>query len=183
MAHGPGLYLICFNLQNEIDDMMWHNISQTITGCTNSNTHILCQRGIHVPVYNVTFIFSLIGVPNELSLQDVAAQAGLKTLDILDQQCSQQVLVRLAKHCVRWKLTGFHLELTKTDIVAVDGDYRSVDEKRIGMLGRWKDKFADKATYRVFIEALMSCGKASDAIDACKTIASSKLQANQELCF
>ena len=142
--------------------------------------------GIHVPVYNVTFIFSigsecLQSTPNELTLQDVAAQAGLKTLDILDQECSQQVLLRLAKHCVHWKLTGFHLELTKSDITAVDGDYRSVDEKRIGMLGRWKENFAFKATYRVFIEALLSCGKVSDAIDACKTIASSKLQANQEL--
>ena len=75
---------------------------------------------------------------------------------------------------MEWQLTGFYLELTKSDIVAVDGDYRSVDEKRIGMLGRWKEKFAFKATYRVFIEALLSCGKASDAIDACKAIVSSK---------
>jgi hypothetical protein len=75
---------------------------------------------------------------------------------------------------VDWQLTGFHLELTKADITAVDGDYRSVDEKRIGMLGRWKEKFAFKATYRVFIEALLSCGKTSDAIDACKAIVSSK---------
>ena len=62
----------------------------------------------------------------------------------------------------------------KADIVAVDGDYRSVKEKRIGMLERWKEKFAFKATYRVFIEALLSCGKASDVTEACKVIASSK---------
>ena len=73
-----------------------------------------------------------------------------------------------------WQLVGFYLELTKADIVAVDGDYRSVDEKRIGMLGRWKDKFAFKATYRAFIEALLSCEKVSDAIEACKAITSSK---------
>ena len=73
-----------------------------------------------------------------------------------------------------WQLIGFHLELTKADIVAVDGDYRSVEEKRIGMVGKWKEKFAFKATYRVFIEALLSCGKASDAIEACKDIMSSK---------
>ena len=112
--------------------------------------------------------------PAELTLQDVAAQAGLKMLDVLDQECSQQVLLRLAKHCVDWQLTGFHLELTKSEITAVDGDYRSIDEKRIGMLGRWKEKFAFKATYRVFIEALLLCGKASDAIDGCRTIVSSK---------
>ena len=71
-----------------------------------------------------------------------------------------------------WQLIGFHLKLTKADIVAVDGDYRSIDEKRIGMLGRWKEKLAFKATYRAFIEALLSCGKASDAMEACKIIVS-----------
>ena len=112
--------------------------------------------------------------PAELTLQDVATQVGLKTLDVLDQECSQQVLLRLAKHCVDWQLTGFHLELTDGEITAVDGDYRSVDEKRIGMVRRWKEKFAFKATYRVFIEALLSCGRASDAVYACKAIVSSK---------
>ena len=110
----------------------------------------------------------------ELTLQDVAAQAGLKTLDVLDQECSQQVLLRLAKHCVDWQLTGFHLELTKSDIVAVDEDYRTAEQKRVEMLRKWKERFAFKATYQVFIEALLSCGKASDAIDACRAIISSK---------
>ena len=73
-----------------------------------------------------------------------------------------------------WKLTGFHLELTKSDIVAVDEDYRTAEQKRVEMLRKWKEKFAFKATYRVLIEALLSCGKASDAIDACKAIVSSK---------
>ena len=110
----------------------------------------------------------------ELTLQDIATQAGLKWLDILDQECSQQVLLSLAKHCVEWQFIGFQLDLTKADIVAVNGDYGSVDEKRFGMLGRWKEKFAFKATYRVLIEALLSCGKALDAVEACKVIASSK---------
>ena len=112
--------------------------------------------------------------PTAPTLEDVADQAGLKTLDILDQECSQQVLLKLTEYCVQWQLIGFHLKLTEAEISAVDGDYRSVDEKRIGMLGRWKGKFAFKATYRVFIEALLSCGKASDAIDACRAIVSSK---------
>ena len=112
--------------------------------------------------------------PAELTLQDVAAQAGIKSLDILDQECSQQVLLNLAKHCVEWQLIGFHLELTKADIVAVDEDHRTAEQKRVEMLGKWKEKFAFKAAYRVFIEALLSCGKALDAIEACKDIASSK---------
>lgn len=95
-------------------------------------------------------------------------------MDILDQECSQQVLLKLAKHCVEWQLIGFHLELTKADIVAVEEDYRTAEQKRIELLGKWKERFAFKATYRVFIEALLLCRKASDAIEACKAIVSSK---------
>jgi hypothetical protein len=112
--------------------------------------------------------------PAELNLQDVAAQAGIDKLDILNQECSQEVLVDLARYCVKWKMIGYRFELTESDITAVNGDYQSVDEKRVGMLRRWKERFAFKATYRVLIEALLSCGKTSDAIDACKAIVSSK---------
>ena len=113
-------------------------------------------------------------VPTKLTLEDVAIRGGIKCLDVLNQQCSQDVLLSLANHCVDWQLIGFHLKLTKGDIAAVDGDFRTVDEKRIGMLGRWKERLAFKATYGMFIEALLSCGKASDAIEVCKAIVSSK---------
>jgi hypothetical protein len=75
---------------------------------------------------------------------------------------------------VDWQLIGFHLELTKADIAAMDEDYRTAEQKRVEILRKWKEKFAFKATYRVFVEALLSCGKASDALEACKVIASSK---------
>ena len=125
------------------------------------------------------FVFNVVSegvsiAPAALTLQDVASQAGIKTLDILNEVCSQEVLLSLANHCVHWSLVGLHLKLTQADTTAVDGDFQTVDEKRIGMLERWREKFAFKATYRVFIEALLSCGKALDAIEACKVIVSSK---------
>ena len=73
-----------------------------------------------------------------------------------------------------WKLIGLYLNLSNGDIAAVDGDNRTVDEKRVGMLRRWKDQFAFKATYLLLIKALLACGWASEAIDACKTIVSGK---------
>ena len=110
-------------------------------------------------------------VDTGFTLQDVAVQAGVGRLEILEKECSQQLLLSLAKLCVDWKLIGFHLDLTRAEIVAVDGDNHTIDEKRVGMLGRWREKFAFKATYRVLIEALLACGRTSDAVDACKTIA------------
>ena len=73
-----------------------------------------------------------------------------------------------------WQLIGFHLELTDSDISAVDGDNRTVDEKRVGVLRRWKEKFAFHATYRILIKSLLACGRTSDAVNACKAIISGK---------
>ena len=106
-----------------------------------------------------------------ITLQEVATQAGIDNMDILDQICSQKMLLNLAQHCVNWRLIGLYLDLTEVDIAAVDEDNRTADEKRAGMLGRWKNKLAFKATYRLFIEALLACGRAEDAVDACKTVA------------
>ena len=82
-----------------------------------------------------------------------------------------------------WQLLGFHLELTKADIAEVDQDCQTVDERRVGMLWRWKDRFAFKATYRVFIEALLACGKAGDAIEACKIIAHVCVPSKWNTCY
>jgi hypothetical protein len=118
----------------------------------------------------LNFVLVSEGAPAALTLQDVAAQAGITRLNILDQECSREVLLCLAKHCVEWQLIGLHLKLTDSDISAVDGDNRTVDEKRVGMLRRWKEHFAFKATYLVLVQALLACGRTSDAINVCKAI-------------
>ena len=110
-------------------------------------------------------------VDSEISLLDIATRAGIVNFDILDQEFSQKMLLNLSKHCVEWRLIGLYLKLSEADIAAVNGDYQTVVEKRVGMLGQWKEKFAFKATYRVFIEALLACGRTNDAVNACKTIA------------
>ena len=115
-------------------------------------------------------------VDSGISLLDVATRAGIVNFDIFDQEFSRKMLLNLSKHCVDWRLIGLYLELSEADIAAVNGDYQIVDEKRVGMLGRWKEKFAFKATYRVFIEALLASGRTEDAVDACKTIAKGLLQ-------
>ena len=109
-------------------------------------------------------------VDSGATLQEVAVHAGIDKFDIFNQECSQKILLDLAKHCVDWRLIGFYLGLSGADVAAVDGDYQSVDEKRAGMLGRWKEKFAIKATYGMFIKALLACGGTEDAINVCKTI-------------
>ena len=100
------------------------------------------------------------------------AKAGV-SMDILEQECSAEMLPNLAKFCVDWKLVGSHLKLTAAEIAAVYGDNHTVDEKRIGMLMKWRERFSFKATYRLLVQALLDCGRTSDAIDVCKAVSSS----------
>ena len=146
----------------------------------HNNGHSIATAGMYydnriiILIYLVPFSKGVPSALAELTLQDVTSQAGLQRLDILDQECSPEVLLSLAKHCVDQKLIGLYLNLSNGDIAAVDGDNRTVDEKRVGLLRRWKDQFAFKATYLLLIKALLACGWASEAIDACKTIVSGK---------
>ena len=103
-----------------------------------------------------------------ISVEEAAERACVK-LDILSKECSVMTL-ELAQFCVDWKLTGRHLGLPEADLTAVDGDNRTVEEKRVGMMEKWKSKFAYKATYRTFIEALLAEGRCAEAIEACKVI-------------
>ena len=86
------------------------------------------------------------------------------------KECSDVVSLDLAKLCVYWKLIGGRIGLTEADLNAVDGDNGTVEEKRVGMLKKWKSKFAYKATYRALIEALLAEGRSAEAIEACKVI-------------
>ena len=104
-----------------------------------------------------------------ITLEDVAFQAGIE-LDALSKECSEAVLLNVAKLCVDWQLIGKHLKLTESEITAVDGNNGTVEEKRIAMLQKWKEKLAFKATYRALIEALLAAGKASCAVDIAKII-------------
>lgn len=85
--------------------------------------------------------------------------------------CSPDDLLALSKFCDPWDLVGKHLKLNSSQINAVDGDNKSVDQKRLGMLQKWKEAFAYKATYGVLVNALIDCEKAEQASEVCKMLA------------
>ena len=103
-----------------------------------------------------------------ITIEDVVSQAGI-SLDTLSKECSQTVLLDLANYCDKWKLIGQRLGLTRTEISDIDGDNKTAQEKKVGMLMKWKEKSLT-TSYRVFIEALLSQGRTQDAIEACKVI-------------
>ena len=111
-------------------------------------------------------------VVHTVTINDVIAEAGV-SMNILELECSSEMLPNLANLFVDWKLLSFHLKLTPAEIAAIDGDNHTVDEKQIGMLVKWRGRFAFGATYRVLVQALLDCGRVSDAVDMCKAISSS----------
>ena len=106
----------------------------------------------------------------DITIDELAAQAGIKDIN-LDQQCFNDDLLSLYNLCDPWELIGQHLKLTRPQISAVDGDNKTTDEKRLGVLQKWKETFAHKTTYRVLVTALLACGKAEQALEVCKTLA------------
>ena len=89
----------------------------------------------------------------------------------MEMVCSRNDLLALSKFCDPWDLIGHHLELEQSQISAIDDDNKTTDQKRVGVMQTWKEKFAHKATYRVLVNALLDCDKAQHALEVCKILA------------
>ena len=82
--------------------------------------------------------------------EEIAKRAGV-SLQELDQDYSDDITRGLAELCSQWRLTGEHLQLPEDQLSAIDGDKKSVEEKRIAVL---KAKGQDLGgTYLVLVKA------------------------------
>ena len=116
-----------------------------------------------------------------ITVEEVAANAGVE-LSTLSKECPEYMLLNFAKFCIEWKLIGRRLELSKADVEAVDCDDRTEREKRFGMLEKWKEKFAFRATYKSLIESLLAEGKSTDAIHVAKIIGEAAVTGKFSVC-
>lgn len=102
------------------------------------------------------------------TVEALVTKAGVRNID---QECSDTDILSLANFCVPWNLVGQHLHLTGSQLSAIDGDCKSTELKRLGTLQKWRQTYSFKATYRRLVEALLSCGKADEALKVCKFLA------------
>ena len=91
----------------------------------------------------------------------------------MEKVCSQDDLLALSKFCYPWELIGQHLKLTSSQISAIDNNNKTMDQKHVGVLQKWKETSAHKATYRVLVNALLACDKAQHASEVCGMLAGS----------
>ena len=90
------------------------------------------------------------------TVDDLAARARVTNIN---REYGSDDILSLASFCDPWQLVGQHLRLTPAQISAIDGDNRSTDLKRLGILQKWKEMFMFNVTYRVLVGALIDCGK------------------------
>ena len=89
----------------------------------------------------------------------------------IDQECTNEDFLALADLCDPWNLVGQHLRLSPSQLSAIDSDNKTTALKRLALLQRWRESFAFKATYKVLVSALLSCGKTDQALKVCKVLA------------
>ena len=151
-------------LQKEINNLILKNDAKKEVPIVVGNGDQLKQEKSHT-------IDNIINPPHrhELTVEEVATQAGIK-LEDLDKECHRAILLKLADTCDHWELIGQHLGLSTAQITAINDDNGYAVLKRLGVFQKWKERFAHKATYKVLVKALLSCGKAQQAIDVCNQL-------------
>ena len=95
-----------------------------------------------------------------LTLEDLIAEFGVKNID---KECSDEDILAFKDFCDPWEEVGTALRLSAADISAIAEDHRIASLRRLGVLQKWKSKFAFKATYRALITALLECNKGDKA--------------------
>ena len=85
----------------------------------------------------------------------------------LDQSISDDHLCEIALFLTSWRRVAIYLELSESDLDAVEQEGTYEQDKRLKALQRWKGKFAFKATYRKLVEVLLSLAMADVAEKIC----------------
>lgn len=99
----------------------------------------------------------------EISVEDLRERFDLSQ-EQMNAQFRKDHLAKASRIIGDLKLLGSYLEV---DMTAAIGSQRDLQSKKLAVLRKWKEKYAWKATYRIFIEALLQCGRADCASDVC----------------
>lgn len=115
---------------------------------------------------------------SKITLQDILDEAKI-TEEILKVPCPEESLPDLADFCEPWYIVGPRLKLTQAEIDGIDEDCKTSEEKRLKVLQKWKEAYSFKATFGVFVNALIDCRKAEKVLGVCRYLKSKQLGPRQ----
>ena len=104
-----------------------------------------------------------------ITIDDVCAKAGVSADRLAQFEYTDDDILAggLADICDPWNLVGKHLGLGETELSAISGDYRTVQERRVAVLQTRRDGRLD-GTYLLLVKALLSCKKVQQALKVCR---------------
>ena len=85
-------------------------------------------------------------------MEDIAAKTGVD-IHTLQSECSDEVLIEIAKIVVDWKAFGSELCLDEEDLDSIQQDKKH--KKLTLILKKWKEKFGSQATNQTLIEVAL----------------------------
>ena len=106
-----------------------------------------------------------------VTLDELLKEVGITYMQ-LDEKCTNEHLHDIALFLTSWRTLAIYLQLSSSEVEAVDEDAHSEKERKLKCLELWKDKFAFKARFRVLVEALLKIGSADQAEQVCRLLVS-----------
>lgn len=120
------------------------------------------------------------------SCEVMAASPGFLTehYKLTGKVCKQEVSDRHLEEitCEQWRKLPPYLDLEATILNDLERDFRTEEERRVGLLKKWKGRKGFDATYIALISALLEIKCRNDAENICKLLLREPLTAAASSC-
>ena len=92
-----------------------------------------------------------------------------------DEVCKEQVSDKhiaeiCSSLCGQWRKLPPYLDLTETAVSDLEREFKTEEERRVGLLKKWKGRKGFEASYTSLIGALLEIDCRSDAEGVCKLL-------------
>ena len=104
-----------------------------------------------------------------ITLEELLEEVGVCP-EKLNESISDDHLREIGIFLTSWRKVAAYLELSESDLDAIEREEKDEQMKKLKALQKWKGKFGFKATYRKLVEILLSLAMADVAEKVCRLL-------------
>ena len=104
-----------------------------------------------------------------ITLEELLEEVGVCPEE-LNESISDDHLREIGIFLTSWRNVAAYLELSESDLDAIEREEKDEQMKKLKALQKWKGKFGFKATYRKLVEILLSLAMADVAEKVCRLL-------------
>ena len=104
-----------------------------------------------------------------ITLEELLEEVGVCPEE-LNESISDDHLREIGIFLTSWRKVAAYLELSESDLDAIEREEKDEQMKKLKALQKWKGKFGFKATYRKLVEILLSLAMADVAEKVCRLL-------------